>query len=785
MKILFILAAILTLSYALFALAPPYPKSPVIDTITFDVSTHTSAASGSDLWPVTWASDDNLYVSWGDGGGFTGSRVSIGFGKLTGPPESYTGINLPTPPFSGKTAGMVSVGGTLYAWINTQNGSPPDNKLAWSSDFGAHWSLSSWVFPKSDTFFPAGFLNCGKDNALAKDDYVYSYGARWVLTQGKENDLYMCRVHKNNMKDKSKYEYFTGLSNGNPTWSSDVNARKPVFTDPNGVGNQGLANVVYVPFIDRYLMTVAHRQNSSVTHGALGCLGIFDAPAPWGPWTTVCYYDNWINAGTRGSFLGVHFPGKWMKNNGATITLWCIFSGYNCNARYHDRFNLIKSTLIPKVQDNTPPSSPSNLQAVALSESQIKLTWDAAADNESGISFYKILRGSAEPGMVSDLTFTDQGLAEDTQYSYTVTAINGAMLSSSPAGPVSVKTLADNSPPEIVSAYTSGDPTKVTLTFSEKVEGASAQNKANYTISNGIEIQNAALGSDQTSVILTTTAHSENITYTLTVNNVKDVSRAGNTIATDSKSTYKFMAKLIITLKQYFGSDDPPMVVENGFENGAVQANDRSGAMWTDIPPGLGALTYLLTARDDKSNAMGENEVMYKVAASAACTVFALVQVNLSAPSWIASDGWHSTSLQVTADGNPYSVYKKYLHAGDIDLKRHKNGASQGTGYVFKLAGGGPTVELNSRWPVYNNMGINVSPNPFFPVASIKLKSENQIPNSRLLIYDISGRMVTDLTSKITQGRARWNGLHMASGIYLVKWTQGSNIMIKHMFLMK
>jgi hypothetical protein len=51
----------------------PYPPSQVFRSITWHWETHTTAALGSDLWPVTWGADDQLYAAWGDGGGFGGS----------------------------------------------------------------------------------------------------------------------------------------------------------------------------------------------------------------------------------------------------------------------------------------------------------------------------------------------------------------------------------------------------------------------------------------------------------------------------------------------------------------------------------------------------------------------------------------------------------------------------------------------------------------------------------------------------------------------------------------
>src|SRR5437773_8848295 len=71
--------------------AQPYPPSTAILSITWHWETYRNAAPGSDLWPVTWGPDDNLYTAWGDGGGFGGSdtngRVSMGIGRIEGASE--------------------------------------------------------------------------------------------------------------------------------------------------------------------------------------------------------------------------------------------------------------------------------------------------------------------------------------------------------------------------------------------------------------------------------------------------------------------------------------------------------------------------------------------------------------------------------------------------------------------------------------------------------------------------------------------------------------------------
>lgn len=323
----------------------PYPPSPVIKKITWNRDTLVSAAPGSDLWPVTWGPDGHIYTSWGDGGGFGGTnsdgRVSMGFARIEGPPEGYIGINVNggkngEHPASfqqkGKTGGIIFVDGVLYGWLNRQDGTWPsvNHSLIWSDDRGASWNHATWMWPKGrGNFKPNTFLQFGKDYSGARDDYVYLYGRNETAwAQGTHG--YLGRVHRMKLEARNAYEFFSGVdADATPIWSPDVNDRRPCFTDPAGV--EGI-QVVYNAAIRRYLLTV-HRGNQ-------GTLGIFDAPEPWGPWTTVAYYDNWLGlkgTGVRREMLFINIPTKWVSASGKT--LWVVFSGGQ------DRFNLIRATL--------------------------------------------------------------------------------------------------------------------------------------------------------------------------------------------------------------------------------------------------------------------------------------------------------------------------------------------------------------------------------------------------------------------------------------------------------
>ena len=353
------LVGVVALASSTGAAGPPYPPSSVIKSITWHWDTHTTAAPGSDLWPVTWASDGNIYTAWGDGGGFNGTnsdgRVSMGFARIEGLPESYVGINVnggknPEAPASfpqkGKTGGMLSVDGTLYARLNLQDGKWPNVNfaLAWSEDLGATWTKASWVSPKGEgNLKPSRFLNFGEDYAgvpthLAGFVYFYGFKQDTDSGSGSGKSTYMGRVSQDKMKDRSAYEFFKGQdADGKPIWTSDVKEIQPVFTDPNGAW---LGAVVYNPGIKRYILTSYHT--------GPGQLGIFDAPEPWGSWTTVAYYDSWGNMGAASFGLNCDFPQKWMGTDGLTMS--CVFSVYGDGAKKgvngHDKFNLVKATLM-------------------------------------------------------------------------------------------------------------------------------------------------------------------------------------------------------------------------------------------------------------------------------------------------------------------------------------------------------------------------------------------------------------------------------------------------------
>ena len=99
------------------------------------------------------------------------------------------------------------------------------------------------------------------------------------------------------------------------------------------------------------------------------------------------------------------------------------------------------------IPDTTPPSTPTNLSATAISPSQINLSWTASTDNV-GVTGYKIFRGGVQVGTATTNSYSDTGLSPSTAYTYTVSAYNAAGNNSAQSGSASATTLPP--PPTVV-----------------------------------------------------------------------------------------------------------------------------------------------------------------------------------------------------------------------------------------------------------------------------------------------------------------------------------------------
>jgi hypothetical protein len=319
--------------------------------VSFDWVTHRRLAPGSDNFPVTWSDDDHQYTSWGDGGGFGGTdtdgRVSLGFARVEGGKDTYTGFNVwggknPENPaqFEGKAYGIISIGGVLYAWVSPGSDTQAyaEARLAKSTDKGVTWTRLSWAFTQANGVVLPTILNFGKDYAGARDDYVYHYfinlkdaSALKVQIPG---EIVLARVPKDLMEDQTAYEWFAGLVNGAPTWTATIGSRVPVFADANGVGWS--ASVSHNAPLGRYLLITEH------TESFTGKIGMHGAPEPWGPFSTFHYANGFGEGLIEQSTFFWNLSNKWLSADGQDFVL--VFTGVSQN----DAWNTVQGRFILK-----------------------------------------------------------------------------------------------------------------------------------------------------------------------------------------------------------------------------------------------------------------------------------------------------------------------------------------------------------------------------------------------------------------------------------------------------
>ena len=314
------------------ATGSPLPRSPVIREMTWaPPETIVRKAKGGDNWPLTWTADDALFTAYGDGWGFEPHiepKLSLGFSKVTGGPQDFEGVNVRSEtgeqtgqgPSGKKASGMLMVDGVLYMAVrNARNA-----QLAWSEDGGLSWGWADWRFETS--FGAPSFLNFGKDYAGARDGYVYLHSQDADSAYEGADRLVLARAPKDRVREKEAWEYFSGIEGGEPRWSVDPAERAGVLENPGRIYR---SSVSYNAGIERYLACVILPEEDTRFEGGFA---VYDAPEPWGPWTTAYYAEHWdVGPGET-----CHLPTKWMSDGAKTVHM--VFSG-------DDHFSVRRATI--------------------------------------------------------------------------------------------------------------------------------------------------------------------------------------------------------------------------------------------------------------------------------------------------------------------------------------------------------------------------------------------------------------------------------------------------------
>lgn len=115
------------------------------------------------------------------------------------------------------------------------------------------------------------FLQFGRNYEGAMDEYVYRCFIHSLLQTedfdiSTPGNIFLVRVLKDDILDKTKFEYFSGVNGSAVYWSKSQQEKLPVFkNDSEGVGWN--LSVSYNAPLKRYFLMTEHKNSHSGFHG--------------------------------------------------------------------------------------------------------------------------------------------------------------------------------------------------------------------------------------------------------------------------------------------------------------------------------------------------------------------------------------------------------------------------------------------------------------------------------------------------------------------------------------
>jgi chitodextrinase len=109
-----------------------------------------------------------------------------------------------------------------------------------------------------------------------------------------------------------------------------------------------------------------------------------------------------------------------------------------------------------QLPDSTPPTTPADLTATAISSTQINLSWTASTDNVA-VSGYHVYCNKKQIGITSGASYQSTGLRPSKTYKFSVAAFDGSGNVSHESPVVTIKT-----PPLPSTKFTINDPIQTT-----------------------------------------------------------------------------------------------------------------------------------------------------------------------------------------------------------------------------------------------------------------------------------------------------------------------------------
>ncbi|MFZ5516339.1 MAG: FlgD immunoglobulin-like domain containing protein [Candidatus Zhuqueibacterota bacterium] len=420
--------------------------------------------------------------------------------------------------------------------------------------------------------------------------------------------------------------------------------------------------------------------------------------------------------------------------------------------------------------DDTAPPQISLTESVDATH--LRLTFSEALDRESAEleNNYKINKGVSVIEAVLDASAKIIQLvttAHTSGETYVLT-INNVKDQAPAPNAIAANTTAeytyiyqDVEPPQVTNVDLI-DLTHLEITFNEIVERESAELVANYSISDDILIFGAVLDNDLKIVQLTTSAHEENKTYTLTVNKVRDRSDHRNEIVPNSNFIYS-LESVTEERVAYLNKESYQLAYLNV---GDAYYIDRDYTI-TSIPDAMTGFMWISTANDDR----GEKEegfLSFKLSETSKVYV-AYDSRAANYPNWLVRD-FHRVgkSIGVSEYAKNLDLWEGEFDSGMVVLGGNMAEGSQGVESMYVVL---IESENSLRPQTPENMSDPSSlgpadmfllyqnyPNPFNAGTEIRF----QLPKNvyvELTIYNILGQTIRTLV----QG-------HKNAGHHLLQW---------------
>ncbi len=337
----------------------------------------------------------------------------------------------------------------------------------------------------------------------------------------------------------------------------------------------------------------------------------------------------------------------------------------------------------------------------------------------------------------------------------------------------------DTTPPELAGAALSGNKI-VLLTFSEEMDETSAEVTSNYSVDKGISIDSATLLNGGTVVSLSTSNHSPNTIYTVTVENVTDL--AGNTISSQANSAQYQKDNGGGGGKRKFAvGKASAQWFQNFVPNNSVDENPdtTSESRWAGVLPMPDSIVFDL----ETVNTIDETHFSFYRWNQGRVYHFS-VQVSVDDANWteVLTD-MVSSSSQWTINQFD-SVQARY-----VKLILLSNNESEWAGlWEAEIWGPDQATETNeiNITPANFNLEQNY-PNPFNPTTNIRFNIPTD-QHVRINVYNIIGELVTELVNKdYSAGNyaVEFNAADLPSGIYIYRLESQSFTSVRKMILVK